>query len=520
MKMDRTGNASRNIIFGVILKLYQILIPFVMRTMMIYFMGVEYLGLNSLFTSVLQVLNLAELGVGSAMVYSMYKPIAEDDSETICALMLLYRKYYRAIGAIIGVVGVALTPMIPSLISGDIPEGINIYVLYLLHLSATVASYWLFAYKDSLLTAHQRVDIASKVTIVTTTLQYVLQFVALAITRNYYLYLIVSLGAQVINNIVKAIIATKMYPNYSPKGGMDSEVVAGINRRIKDLFTAKVGGVIINSADTLVISAVLGLTVLAIYQNYFFILSSVIGFVTVVFSACTAGIGNSIIVETKEKNYDDLNKFSFLIFWVSVFCCSCFLALYQPFMELWVGRELMLAYPAVIWFTVYFYINEQIQLLITYKDAAGIWHADRFRPLVTSVANLILNIIFVHFWGIYGVLMATVISRLAIGIPWIINNLFTTLFEREKMMDYAKRMISYAIVATALCAITTILCHLILSSPIVQLAIRSVIVCFVPNVLIVLIYRRTEEFQQSIILLDKMMKYKLHLSEWKILKGN
>ena len=173
------------------------------------------------------------------MVYSMYKPIAEDDSETICALMLLYRKYYRVIGAIIGVVGVALTPVIPSLISGGVPEGINIYVLYLLHLSATVASYWLFAYKDSLLTAHQRVDIASKVTIVTTTLQYVLQFVALAITRNYYLYLIVSLGAQVINNIVKAIIATNMYPNYSPKGEMDSEVVAGINRRIKETVHCK-----------------------------------------------------------------------------------------------------------------------------------------------------------------------------------------------------------------------------------------------------------------------------------------
>ena len=128
-KIERTKNASRNIFFGVILKTYQILVPFLMRTAMIYLMGVQYLGLNSLFTSVLQVLNLAELGVGSAMVYSMYKPIAEDDDTTICALMKLYRTYYRVIGLVIAVVGCALTPFIPHLIKSDVPAGINIYIL-------------------------------------------------------------------------------------------------------------------------------------------------------------------------------------------------------------------------------------------------------------------------------------------------------------------------------------------------------------------------------------------------------
>ena len=130
-KIERTKNASRNISFGVILKIYQILVPFLMRTAMIYLMGVQYLGLNSLFTSVLQVLNLAELGVGSAMVYSMYKPIAEDDETTICALMKLYRTYYRVIGLVIAVVGCALTPFIPNLIKSDVPAGLNIYLLYI-----------------------------------------------------------------------------------------------------------------------------------------------------------------------------------------------------------------------------------------------------------------------------------------------------------------------------------------------------------------------------------------------------
>ena len=183
-KLERTKNATRNIIFGVILKVYQIIVPFLMRTAMIYLMGVQYLGLNSLFTSILQVLNLAELGVGSAMIYSMYKPIAEDDNATICALMKLYKTYYRIIGLIIAVIGCALTPFIPKLISGDVPDNLNVYLLYLLNLGATVLSYWLYAYKNSILQAHQRVDIVSKVTLVTSTIQYSLQLLVLCCLKT------------------------------------------------------------------------------------------------------------------------------------------------------------------------------------------------------------------------------------------------------------------------------------------------------------------------------------------------
>ena len=152
------------------LRVYQMIVPFLMRTAMLYFMGVQYLGLNSLFASVLQVLNLAELGVGSAMVFAMYKPIAYDDEKTICALMRLYRRYYRIIGAVIGVAGLLLTPAIPYLISGDIPSELNIYVLYFLNLGTTVLTYWLFAYKNCLLQAHQRNDAANLVAAGTYTL--------------------------------------------------------------------------------------------------------------------------------------------------------------------------------------------------------------------------------------------------------------------------------------------------------------------------------------------------------------
>ena len=331
-KIERTKNASRNIAFGVILKVYQILVPFMMRTAMIYLMGVQYLGLNSLFTSVLQVLNLAELGVGSAMVYSMYKPVAEDDNATICALIKLYRTYYRVIGLVIAVVGCVLTPFIPHLIKSDVPAGINIYILYLLNLGATVLSYWLFAYKNSILQAHQRNDVVSKVTLVTSTVQYGLQLFVLWAFHNYYLYVIVMLATQALKNIVTAVCANKLYPQFKPKGEVSTEEKKIITNKIKDLFFIKIGSVVVDSADTIVISAFLGLTSLAIYQNYFYIMNSVYGMVGIVFVSITAGVGNSLITESIEKNYNDLRTFTFLLSGILCFCCTCFIGLYQPFM--------------------------------------------------------------------------------------------------------------------------------------------------------------------------------------------
>ena len=513
MKIERTKNASRNIVFGGILKIYQIAVPFLMRTAMIYFMGVQYLGLNSLFTSILQVLNLTELGVGSAMVYSMYKPIADDDTVTICALMRLYRLYYRIIGIVIAVIGVALTPFIPYLVKNDLPAELNIYVLYLLNLAATVLSYWLFAYKNALYQAHQRVDITSKITLCTNTFQYVIQLIVIIFIKDYYLYVITLLFTQVITNIITAFVATKKYPDYRPIGKLETGFVKNINHRIRDLFTSKLGAVVVNSADTVVISAFLGLTILAIYQNYYFILTSIIGFVSIIFQSCTAGIGNSVIVETKEKNFSDLKKFTFLICWIAGFCTCSFLCLYQPFMKIWVGDELMLGFPAVICFCIYYFIYEINQLLNTYKDAAGIWHEDRFRPLVTAGVNLGMNLIMVQIWGIYGVLLSTVLSMLFVGMPWLIHNLFTVLFDKKQLPEYLQSLFLYTTVVFISCIACYFICQLFDLNMWFTLIMRSIVCCLVPNVIYITVYRKRSEYKQFLQLLDKMTKNKFELEK-------
>lgn len=512
VKIERTKNATRNIVFGIILRIYQIAVPFVMRTAMLYLLGVEYLGLNSLFVSILQVLNLAELGVGSAMVYSMYKPIVEDDKKKICALMKLYRLYYRIIGLVIAVLGMFLFPFIPKLISGNVPENINIYVLYLLNLSSTVLSYWLFAYKNCLLSAHQRIDVSSKISIIMTTLQYILQFIVLLL-KNYYLYLIVALCTQAMTNVITSLIVDKIYPHYEPKGELDKLEIKEINKRVRDLFTSKIGAVIVNSSDTLVISAFLGLSMLSIYQNYFFILNSIILIISIIFNSCMAGIGNSIIVETKEKNFNDLKKFTFITVWISGICTCCLLCLYQPFMKIWVGQEYELAFSVVVCLCIYYFIYEINQLLNMYKDAAGIWHEDRFRPLVTALSNLIMNLILVQWIGIYGVVLSTVISTLFIGMPWLLHNLFTVLFEKKHLTGYVRRLVLYSAVTVITSCFTYIICNLINLSPWIELITKGLVCISIPNVIFFAIYRKTPEFEQCVKLADKITRGKFHIEK-------
>lgn len=515
MKIERTKNAERNIVFGVMLKVYQIAVPFLMRTAMIYFMGVEYLGLSSLFASVLQVLNLAELGVSSAMVYSMYLPIVEDDEATICALLRLYRTYYRLIGLVIAAAGLLLTPFIPALIEGELPGGLNIYILYWMNLAVTVLSYWLFAYKNSLLQAHQRTDVSSKVMLGTNSLLYGLQLLVIVTVKDYYLYTMVNVAVQVLTNLATALVVTRMYPRYRPAGRLPREKVEEINRRIRDLFTSKVGSVVVNSADTIVISAFLGLSALAVYQNYYYILWAVIGVVGIVFAACTAGIGNSIIVETSEKNFRDLRILTFLTCWIAGFCAACLLCLYQPFMEIWVGEELMLTFPAVICFCIYYFVYEINQLLNTYKDAAGIWHEDRFRPLVTALANLTMNLIMVQFWGLYGVILSTVLSMLFVGMPWLLHNLFTVLFSRAQLRPYLERLLLYALTAVAGCAASYGICAQVPLEGWPLLIVRGVICCVVPNLLFLAVYGRTEEFRACLALANTITRGKIPaLEKW------
>ena len=502
--MSRMQNAVRNTVFGLFLKVYQILLPFVMRTVMLHTLGIEYLGLNSLFTSVLQTLSIAELGISGAITFSMYDPIAQRDSKRVCALLRLYRLLYAIIGLTVLVLGAGLIPFLPRLITGEIPADLNIYILYPMYLISTALSYSLLSYRSSLLEAHQQNSVISKITLVTTTVQFTLQILFLLVFKNYYVYILTQFASQFLNQILVYLQVRKRYPQYKPTGSLDKQIVGDIFRKVRDLFTAKVGAIILQASDTIVISMFLGLAVLAVYQNYFMIVTAIIAFISTMLSGSLAGIGNSIVTESKEKNFHDFRRFTFILSGIVCVCTSCFLVLFQPFMKLWMGEAAMLPMGMVILFCIYFVLYEYNQLFNLYKDAAGMWHEDRFRPLVTSLTNLGLNLFFVTRIGLYGILASTVLSMLLIGMPWLLHNLFSTLFLRS-CRGYLSELFQYLAVTAVTCVASYFLNHLLSPEGIPGLILSGLIAVSVSGCTFLAVFRKSPYLKDVLALLRRLI---------------
>lgn len=505
MKLERTKNAGKGMAFEILKNFNGIILSFVCRTAMIYCLGIEYTGLGGLYSSILNVLNLAELGVGTAMIYSMYKPIAEDDTEKLCAIVNLYRKYLRIIGAVVLGLGLCLMPFLDKLISGDVPSDINIYVLFLMNLAVTVCSYWLFAYKTCILLAHQKNYVADRIDVVLNFIFSVLQILTLIILKNYYAYFGLELVRQICSNLIKAYAAKRRYPEYKPVGVLDKDEEKGIRNKVKDIFTSRIGDVITTYADTLVISAFLGLTLLGQYQNYFYIFTAVSGIVGALYNATRAGIGNSLVLETKAKNMKDINIFTLLIFWISTFCASEFICLYQPFIKIWVKEKNMLPFEIALCLAIMFVVQQYRKILDTYRTAGGTWHYDRFRPFIAGVVNLALNLIMIQYIGLYGVVLSTIISEVLVSVPWLIVNVFKNVFD-SSAKKYVLFTIKCTIVTAAIIALLSAISVKLPIDGVSVITVRIVIGFVISNAVYILLFFKTEELKGCFSIAKKMFK--------------
>lgn len=493
-KIERTKNAFRNIAWGVIEKCASLLIPFITRTVFIKVLGSEYLGLNSLFTSILSVLSITELGFGTAIVFSMYKPIAEGDDDTIRALLNAYRKIYLVVGTIILTAGLAVLPFLPKLIKGSAPADVNLYVLYGIHLFDTVAGYYLFSYKASLFSAHQRNDLLSKRRTIVSLGGSIAKIAALLGFRSYYAYAFVAPFATLTTNFLNAYLAKKMYPELYCKGTISQEMKAGIQKRIVGLISFKIYNVVFTSVDTIVISAFLGLTPLAIYNNYYYIQNSIVGFLTILTRSITAGIGNKMVTNSVEDNYRDFMGIVFMNGWLVSFCSVCLICLYQPFMQLWVGEKLMFPTSTMILMALYFFLPRLTTITYTYREAAGLWWEDRFRPLAATVVNLATNIILVKIIGMNGVIISTLICSVFINIPWGSYVLFKSYFHRSPM-EYFGAIGYYVFITVIAGAVTMLACESVPQGGFVWLVVKGFLCLVISNACFFLCYRKKAEFK-------------------------
>ena len=437
----RTQHARRNIITSVINKLVIMLSSFIMRTVLIKYLGEVYLGLDSLFVSILEILSLTELGIGSAMVYSMYKPLAENDTAAVCALLKLYRTVYRWIALIMIILGLIITPFLPMIVKKDLPSDVNLYALFFINLSNTVLSYMLFAYRSSLFTADQRYSVNNNLYSVFKIGGTALQIIAIIIFRNYYFYCIVLPLTTILKNLATYFLSVKMYPQYKCEGSVPKTEIDAIKKRCAGMFLHKLSFVFRNSLDSIVLSAFLGLTILAKYNSYYYIINAISGIMILVSNSVTASVGNSIVVESKQKNYKDFNKLQLLYMGLTSWLTVCLVACTQPFMKLWLGEKMMFEDGIMFIFCIYFFSTHFVRVCHLYRQAAGLWWQDRYRPIVETVSNLVLNILFVKIFGVSGVMFSTIFCMVCIEGTWGTRILFKHYFTEEKQSKYMLKLL-------------------------------------------------------------------------------
>lgn len=497
MRLNRSLNARKNIKWGLLNRIVLMLFPFMIRVMIIKYIGEDFLGLDSLYLSILQILNLAELGFNNAVVYHMYKPIANDDYVSLCALLNYYRRIYRLVGVVIGIIGLLLLPFIPFFIHGDMPTQINCYVLYVLYLINAVIGYWLYAYKQSLLEAFQKSYVTLNVNMIVSLLRYILQILILIFTSNCYLYVAVVILGTIANNLTLNYFTCKIFKNISCKGELSSDIRHDIKEKIKGILIGRLSGLAISSCDSIFISLFLGLKQTAIYSNYFVVLNGVVGVYLIFYSALTGGVGNSVAVEDKKTNYRNMMRLNFLYMWLTGVGVTCFVCLYQPFMETVFGKNMLFPFSVVICFAIFFYIMRIGDMLTIYSQASGLWWKYRFVNIVQFLVNMSLDYTLGYYFGVHGVIIASIITMLCCNFLWgasiVIRNCFSF-----GLLQYYFLHLTYMVITGIVVFVSYNLTILLPFDGIWAFIVRLFFCIPVANILYMIIYRPTKMYKDTI----------------------
>ena len=508
MKLARTQNAFRNAAWGGIYRIVALIGPFVIKTIIIKKIGMEYSGLNTLFNSILTMLNLANLGFSSSLVYTMYEAVAKEDNEAICAMLNFFRKIYRIIGLVILGGGLLVMPFLPALVGSEAPPDANLYAMFALYLAATVLDYLLFGYVNAIFSAYQREDTRLKIMTVRYIVQYLLQIVILAVFENYYAYL-VTLPLMVIpNSLANYYAAKKQYPQIHCAGSPSDEIKRGVYHRVKTLFGHKVGNTLMVNVDSLLISALLGLSIQSLYSNYYYILTAVNGVVEIITGGCLAGIGNKLIVDSEEENHKLFLSLSYG--WVALIgmCAACLLCLYQPFIGgIWIGPHGLLDERFVVFMALFFYTWMFRIMQLTYRDAAGLWTKDWLKPYVSMVLKLVLSVVMVKVTqDLIGVLIPTILIMVLVYFPWEARVLYQNLFHRS-WLGYIKRMGVYTCINLVGAAACWFLClQLAPSNSLVTFVVRLAVIGAVFPLIWLITTHRTDEFNAMLDIARRFVK--------------
>lgn len=493
---SRSKYIAKNITFGYIANIVALFLNFVSRTVFIYTLGDSYLGISGLFGNVLGILSFAELGIGTAMNYELYKPVANKDYEKIKSLMNFYKNAYRMIALIVATVGLAICPFLKYIVhdSNGVLSGNEIYVYYLIYLFNTVISYFV-TYKFSLVNAEQKSYIFTTINAITNFLTVVFQIIVLLVFKNFLLYLLTASVIGALQKIGVSLYLRKMYPYLleKPVRKLDKEELSPIKKNVKALLIHKIGEISVYRTDNIIISMFEGIKTVGLVSNYILIISSVKGFVDIIFNSAIPSFGNLMANSEDERKYELFRCYKFLGFWVYGFCSIAFLILASPFVTLWVGSNRTLDQLTIFLLIADFYLVGQRICMNNVKVAGGVFWQDRYVAFLQAIVNLVVSVVMINKIGLPGVYVGTIVQGLISTIikPIIV---YKDLFKVSPFL-YFKQGLGNLIVVVAAYIVSLFICNTwLMENTILNFVLRMLIVVIVPNLIFVGAYFRTKEF--------------------------
>lgn len=411
VSQSRFNNTVRNSVFALLSQAFTIILGFISRRIFVDVLGAEYLGINTSFSGILSVLSIAELGVGTAIVFSLYNPIATGDESKIKSLMKLYQQVYCLIGTGIFTVGTALVPFLDVFVK-KMPEIDGVRIIYILLVIQHSFGYF-FNYKINFLTATQQGYIVHKYNMITTTCQMILQIASLIVFHNYFIYLILGVLCPLVKDIYATNKVNKMYPFLKGKAEkLPKKEMKDIGTNIASLFIYKISQTMSTAIDTLVISKMMGIIEAAIYSNYHLIISYSNLLFNNVFGAVTPSIGNLMTIDDLEKKKKFFSALQLIYYWVSTYLAVGLIVLFNPLIELWLGKRFLFPQSMVISLVVSITLTNFQRPCSLIRDANGLFKYGKLRPLFMSIINVVAAIIFVRWFGTIGVVLATCLAKL------------------------------------------------------------------------------------------------------------
>lgn len=506
--MSRTKNVLQNSGIASIIYVLKMILQFVNRSILIYFVGSYYVGINAVLTNVIGILSLAELGIGASIVYSLYKPIAENDYQKINAYMLLYKKTYRYIALAILMIGLGLLPFLPKFFQ-ESELSLELLFIYLLFLTQSIVPYLLFSYKRSLLLAYQKNYLLSTFDFVVLLIISVLQWGILLLTGNFIFFLVVNIVFILISNILISYVSDYYFPlKQYGASTLSKEDIGTLKKNISGNFIANLAEKVVYGTDSLLISMFSGVTQVAIYSNYTLITSGLMTLSAQALSSNNSIVGNLIHTASRDTVYDYFKKFHYINF-VSAYLLSLgVLTSINPIIYLWLGKDYLMDRMVVLFLSIYVFLHVYRQAGFVFYSAYGLFWESRYKPLAEAIINLLLSIIFIRNFnlGILGVLLGTICSTLLTN-TWFEPYIIFKYGLKRPIKSYFKTVLAHFILyALSIFAFYQLTVFIPMEPSIFESIAVIVLTLFIVVLVHIVIFSRTEEFRLFVQIFGKLMR--------------